>query len=135
MCEYSHAMGNGPFDSYCDMSHHGLISKHKSTADSEYVTYPVPQEHGNHIDVKYLKVADKLLFESDRMEISVLHHSMESIYNAAHTDELKKSPFTHIRIDYKNSGIGSAACGPELKDEYRLKEKDIDFEFSIKLIS
>ncbi len=82
-------MGNGPFDSYCDMSHHGLISKHKSTADSEYVPYPVPQEHGNHIDVKYLKVADKLLFESDRMEISVLHHSMESIYNAAHTDELK----------------------------------------------
>lgn len=127
--------GNGPFDSYCDMSHHGIISKHKSTADSEYVPYPVPQEHGNHIDVKYLKVADKLLFESDRMEISVLHHSMESIYNAAHTDELKKSPFTHIRIDYKNSGIGSAACGPELKDEYRLKEKDIDFEFSIKLIS
>lgn len=117
------------------MSHHGLIPKHKSTADSEYVPYPVPQEHGNHIAVKYLKVADKLLFESDRMEISVLHHSMESIYNAAHTDELKKSPFTHIRIDYKNSGIGSAACGPELKDEYRLKEKDIDFEFSIKLIS
>ena len=69
------------------------------------------------------------------MEISVLHHSMESIYNAAYTDELKKSPFTHIRIDYKNSGIGSAAGGPELKDENRLKEKDIDLEFSIKLIS
>ena len=38
----------------------------------------------------------------------------------------------HLRIDYKVSGIGSHACGPELQDKYKLKEKEIAFAFSIK---
>lgn len=126
--------GNGPYDSYCDMTHHGTISKYESSADEEYVAYPVPQEHGNHTDVKYLKIADKILVESDKMEICVLHHSAKNIYKAAHTDELKKSTFTHVRIDYKNSGIGSAACGPELNEKYRLSEKKINFAFTLEVL-
>ena len=49
-----------------------------------------------------------------------------------HQNELKKDKNTIIRIDYKNSGIGSASCGPELLDKYKLSEKDIHFEFYIR---
>ncbi len=37
-----------------------------------------------------------------------------------------------IRIDYKNSGIGSGSCGPQLIDKYKLSEKEIEFEFSVR---
>lgn len=37
----------------------------------------------------------------------------------------------HLRIDYKVSGIGSNSSGPELKEQYRLCEKDIDFSFTV----
>ena len=121
--------GNGPLESYCDMTHHGVVKFHESNADREYVNYVRPQEHGNHTDCKILDIKDSLKFSADSMEISVLHHSIEAITAARHTDELKKSDGTHVRIDYKVSGIGSASCGPALDEKYSLREKDISFKF------
>ena len=50
---------------------------------------------------------------------------------AEHTDELKTDGMTHIRIDYKVSGIGSNSCGPQLADKYRLQEKEFTFNFTM----
>ena len=65
------------------------------------------------------------------MEISVLHHSIEQLTKAEHTDELKKSDGTHVRIDYKASGIGALCSGPALPREYQFYEKNILFKFKI----
>ena len=72
-----------------------------------------------------------LSFESDNMEINVSRYSIKALMDANHQDELKKDGLTHIRVDYKNSGTGSASCGTRLDDKYKLKEKEIEFEFSI----
>ena len=126
--------GNGPMDSYRDMTHHGITAWHESDADREYVNYIRPQEHGNHYGCRELEIENSLKFSAeDLMEISVLHHSIEQLTKAEHTDELKKSDGTHIRIDYKVSGIGSNSCGPQLPEKYRLCEKDIFFKFNISL--
>lgn len=121
--------GNGPLESYRDMTHHGVVGFHESNADGEYVNYVRPQEHGNHTDCKALDIKDSLKFKSNAMEISVLHHSIEALTAAQHTDELKRSDGTQVRVDYKVSGIGSNSCGPALDEKYRLNEKDISFEF------
>ena len=127
--------GNGPLESYRDMTHHGVIGVHSSDAGSEYVNYVRPQEHGNHTDCKWLEISDKLRFEAeDKMEICVLSHSIEQLTAAEHTDEIGEPDATHIRIDYKVSGIGSASCGPELDKKYRLDEKHISFAFKMSLI-
>ena len=47
------------------------------------------------------------------------------------TDELVADGKTHLRIDYKVSGIGSNSCGPELMEKYRLAERNITFGFTI----
>lgn len=125
--------GNGPLESYRDMTHHGVVAFHESNADSEYVNYVRPQEHGNHTDCKLLNIKNSLKFSADNMEISVLHHSIEALTAAEHTDELKKSDGTQVRIDYKVSGIGSNSCGPELNEKYRLNEKDICFKFILSI--
>lgn len=125
--------GMGPYESYCDMHHASMIDFYDSDADSEYVDYVVPQEHGNHIGVKLLSMKNGLEFETDDvMEINVSHYTFGQLYKTKHKDELKKDSATNIRIDYKNSGIGSASCGPKLAEKYRLSEKDISFSFSIR---
>ena len=53
------------------------------------------------------------------------------LYKAEHTDELKTDGKVHLRIDYKVSGVGSGSCGPELCIEHQLKEKIIEFCFSM----
>lgn len=126
--------GNGPMDSYCDMTHHGITAWHESDADREYVNYIRPQEHGNHYGCRALEIENSLKFSAeDTMEISVLHHSIEQLTKAEHTDELPTPDGTYVRVDYKVSGIGSNSCGPQLPEKYRLSEKDIFFKFKMSL--
>ena len=74
----------------------------------------------------------RLEFSADtEMEICVSHYDAAALQAANHTDELKKSDATHVRIDYKDSGIGSKSCGPELQEKDRLSEKEIHFGFMI----
>ncbi len=124
--------GNGPLESYGDMLRHGTVGIHSSNAAAEYVNYVRPQEHGNHAECKWLELADRLRFEADDvMEISVLNHSIEQLAAAEHTDELSEPYATHVRIDYKVSGIGTNSCGPEAEEKYRLVEKHISFGFTM----
>ncbi len=126
--------GNGPMESYCDMTHHGTVNWHASCADNEYVPYVRPQEHGNHTNTKQLEIAGGLKFIADtQMDVCVSHYHINAIQTAQHTDELIKSDATYLRIDYKDSGIGSKSCGPELHEKYRLSEKEIHFGFTIAL--
>ncbi len=122
--------GNGPVESYRDLCHAGRVGLHKSHADREYVHYVRPQEHGNHTAAKWLRIGD-LEFAAEDMEICVSRYSTAALTKAEHTDELFADGKTHLRIDYKVSGIGSNSCGPELEPRYRLSEKKILFQFSI----
>ena len=124
--------GMGPYENYCDMHHGSMIDWYTSDADREFVNYIMPQEHGNHIKTKVLKFKDGLCFESNNMEFNISRYSSKALMDATHQDELIKSDCVNVRIDYKNSGIGSASCGPiELNEKYRLSEKAIHFEFKI----
>ena len=125
--------GMGPHESYCDMNHGSMVDWYQSDAEREYVNYVMPQEHGNHYKTKVLEMKDGLRFEAkETMEINVSCYDPQTIMIAKHQDELEKSDCVNIRIDYKDSGIGSASCGPELLEKYRLSEKNICFEFYMK---
>ena len=123
--------GNGPAESYRDLCHAGSIGLHESSAGREYVPYVRPQEHGNHTAVKWLRIGE-LEFSAEDMEINVSRYSTAALTRAEHTDELVADGKTHLRIDYKVSGIGSNSCGPELEKKYRLAEKKICFRFRVK---
>ena len=124
--------GNGPAESYRDMNHAGYVGLHSSSAEREYVHYVRPQEHGNHTSVKLLRIGDLEFRAEEEMEINVSRYSTDALLKAEHTDELTADGKTHLRIDYKVSGIGSNSCGPDLEKEYRLSEKDITFRYTIR---
>lgn len=124
--------GKGPIESYQDMCHWSTVGMYESTAENEYVEYVYPQEHGNHNAVKMLSIGDLEFTSKQGMEIQVSEYSSHALLKATHTDELVKDGKIHLRIDYKDSGVGSASCGPVLSEKYRLSEKKIAFEFSMK---
>ena len=127
--------GMGPEENYCDMCHHARYDYFNSTARDEYVHYVRPQEHGNHKDVRFATVDDKIRFTTDNVfELNVSEYSIDQLSKAEHTDEIGESYATHVRVDYKVSGIGSASCGPDLVPEFRLSEKKIKFAFDMEII-
>ena len=125
--------GYGPYESYCDMMHHAELGFHESDTDKAYVPYIFPQEHGNHTGVKELTVGDMVFRCEKGMDINVSKYSAHQMYRAKHTDELGEPFATHVRIDYKCKGIGSASCGPTLSSQYCLKDKHILFAFSFSI--
>lgn len=122
--------GYGPYESYCDLHHGSLMGYYESSSDKEYVNYVRPQEHGNHYGVRELKIGT-LCFQGEKFEINVSNYDTYAIDKANHTDELVSDGFVHLRVDYKDSGMGSNACGPKLKEKYCLNEKEIFFKFNI----
>ena len=125
--------GRGPIENYCDMHHWAPVGMYESTAEKEYVDYVYPQEHGNHTRAKMLRIGNITFMGNDEFEFCISKYSTDSIYKAKHTDELIADGKTHLRIDYKVSGIGSASCGPDIQEKYRLTDKNIKFAFSIEI--
>lgn len=127
--------GKGDRECYIDYQHHAKMALWKSTVTQEYEPYIVPQEHGNHIGTKYLKLiapTGQLKFVAqESFEFSALHNSIEALDKAAHAFELPEADSTEVLICYKNRGIGSGSCCTTLKDEYRVTDKTIDFTFTV----
>lgn len=125
--------GKGPGENYCDMNLHTTTDLYESTAQNEYVPYTVPQEHGNHTGCKLLRQYHGLEFFAEKaFEFCVSRYSTEALTQAQHIDELQADGFTHIRVDYKNSGVGSHSCGPDMLEKYTMHDKDIYFCFYVK---
>ena len=124
--------GRGPIESYRDMCHYAPVGLYESTAEQEYVPYVMPQEHGNHNEVKLLRIGKLEFIAEKSFECNISQYSIDTLFKANHTDELVKDGRVHLRIDYKVSGIGSHSCGPALPRKYRLEEKEIAFDFTMK---
>jgi len=123
--------GYGPYEAYVDMHYGSKMGMYKSTPDDEYVDYLMPQEHGNHYNTKYLKLGDYQFLCEQGFEINVSAYDTRELEEKMHNFELVKNGLANVRIDYKVSGIGSGSCGPELREQYRLKDKKVNFRFSI----
>ena len=124
--------GHGPMESYQDLYFHAPVGLYESSAEAEYVHYVRPQDHGNHYGVRQLTLGSHLRFSSDNaFECNVSQYSTQMLTQTEHTDELVKDGLTHVRVDYKVSGIGSNSCGPKLDPAYRLEEKAFTFRFTM----
>ena len=124
--------GRGPIENYIDMYHWAPVGLYESSAEKEYVEYVFPQEHGNHREVKMLRIGNLEFSSKTGFECNVSKYSIETLSQANHTDELATDGKIHLRVDYKVSGLGSNSCGPILEEKYRLDEKKIAFNFAIK---
>ena len=76
----------GPMENYIDMCSHTMIGRYQSYAQSEYVPYAMPQEHGNHTKTKRLEVQNGLSFASNGyFDMSVSHYSSQMLSNSMHS--------------------------------------------------
>ena len=123
--------GYGPYESYIDMHHGSWMGMFESSAEKEYVPYIRPQEHGSHLNTKYLNIGKYSFVSQDGFSCNVSEYTGKELTEKKHAFELEKDEYTNVRIDYKVSGIGSASCGPELLDKYKMKDKNVHFAFTI----
>jgi beta-galactosidase len=122
-------------ESYQDKRLAARLSMFKTTVTDNFEHYIKPQENSAHYGCRYASVssiAGHGLRFTGSFSLSASHFTPEYLTTVAHDWELSPQRESIVIIDYRNSGIGSHSCGPELRAPYRIDEKEISFDFSIK---
>lgn len=138
-------IGMGPYESYVDKHHASWHGAFSASIDDMHEDYIMPQENGSHYDCSYVQIGS--LREND-IKTDMSAHSItvtsavpfsmnaspytaEELTTAAHNYELPESGKSVLCIDYRQNGIGSNSCGPELDEKYRFDEDEWEFGFTM----
>ena len=130
--------GRGPGENYCDRKTGAAIGLFHSTVSEQYVPYILPQEHGNHTDVRQLTldnggVAIEFRACSGPMEAKASHFTPADLLPAMHTFDLTPRPEIWVTLNVKQRGLGTASCGPDALDQYKIYAGEYRLELLISL--
>jgi len=130
--------GRGPWENYCDRKASAMIGRYTSTVTRQYVPYIMPQEHGHKTDVRWLALSDASghglqVIGQPTIEFSASHFTTEDLYNARHTIDLRPRDEVLLYLDHRQRGLGTASCGPDTLEQYRLRESEYNFAYLLRL--
>jgi beta-galactosidase len=121
--------GRGPHECYSDRKAGAALGLYESSVDGLQVPYVLPQENGNRTDVRWVELSGAGkgpargigLYSKGSFDFGASHHGTDQLWAARHTSDLVRRPETFLTIDVAQRGLGSAACGPDTLERYRLR--------------
>ncbi|HEY9075286.1 MAG TPA: glycoside hydrolase family 2 TIM barrel-domain containing protein [Anaerolineaceae bacterium] len=124
--------GRGPHETYVDRQEGARVGIFEGTVAEQFVPYIYPQENGNKTEVRWAALADEdgtglLAVGMPQLNFSVHHCTAEDIEAAKHPYQIKWRPEVFWNLDYAQSGLGSASCGPGRLEKYQLKAEETRF--------
>ena len=129
--------GYGPMESYVDKRRASLLGRFEAQVEDMHEDYLKPQENGSHYGCSHLVLSGR---EDGRLEaaghcfsFNASPYTQEELTKKAHNFELEPCGSTVLCLDYRQSGIGSNSCGPQLLPQYRLDEASFDFALELLL--
>lgn len=130
--------GFGPYENYIDKNSSCYLGRFNSKVSEMHEDYIKPQENGSHHFCREVSINNNsgklyILSEND-FAFNASHFSIYQLTNTSHNFDLNEENFTYLIVDYKQSGIGSNSCGPDLPEEYRLNEEKFSYNFYLKFI-
>jgi beta-galactosidase len=130
--------GRGPQECYVDRKAGAALGLWESSIDELQVPYVLPQENGNRTDLRWLELSSpgaSLRVEGDRsFDFGASHHGARQLWTAAHTCDLVRLPETFLTLDVVQRGVGTATCGPDTLERYRLAPGPMLLELELELI-
>lgn len=129
--------GLGPDESYPDRKSAQTFGHWQTAIADQYHPFARPQEHGNHEQSQSFTLRSET---GEGIEISFprplaftarAHHD-HALNEAQTLAELAPSPTTEIHIDIATRGLGTGACGPDVRAPYKVHGGTYVFEWSLR---
>ncbi len=134
--------GRGPQENYIDRKTGYPVARYSTSVADQYVPYILPQEHGNHCDVRWLTLTDGqglgVKFTAANpglIEASASHFTAQDLIAADHTTDLSPRDTVHLNLDIHQTGLGTRSCGPHTFDQYRLRPGSYRLHFLIHAVA
>ena len=132
-------LGRGPEESYADRKTGVPVGLYSGSVDDQYVAYIMPQENGNKTDVRWAAISNGsvglIAVGEPLLEVSVSHYTAADLFQALHTNELKRRDETILHLDVRQSGLGGNSCGPGTLDQYLVMPADYHFTIMLRPFS
>ncbi|KAM3072134.1 Beta-galactosidase (Lactase) [Clarireedia jacksonii] len=129
--------GIGPGEAYADKRSSQKLGIISASIDQLHTPYDVPQENGNRMDTRWVKITDVSGVGAQAtstgnpkvFQWAAGRYSPSTLENARHPRDLVKENEVHWRLDAEAAGVGFAACGPGIREEFQMKCDEKEFEF------
>ncbi|MCC5834929.1 MAG: DUF4981 domain-containing protein [Opitutales bacterium] len=128
--------GRGPWENYPDRKASALLGIYEGSVHDQAVNYVMPQESGHKTDLRWLEIQGA---EGKSLRINAgapfgftaSPFSLENLYASRHRYELVDLDQPQLFLDHAHRGLGTASCGPDTLDKYKLSEKRYQFSFHL----
>ena len=125
--------GYGPGESYPDSTSAVLLGGYSGTVRELQTDYVVPQENGRRAGVRRARVGELEL--TGLFDLTVRPWSIDEIAAATHASDLDAGDLLWLHLDAGANGVGSAACGPGVREVDRLILSAAQLEISVRNVS
>ncbi|KAJ9639400.1 Beta-galactosidase (Lactase) [Coniosporium tulheliwenetii] len=134
--------GLGPGESYHDKKSAQQIGIHTAHTKRLQTPYEVPQENGNRAEARWVKLHDEAGFgikatytpgknERRHFQWAACRHDAGVLERARHPCDLRERDGVLWRLDCDNAGVGTAACGPDVRDKWKVHCREFEFGFKL----
>lgn len=125
-------------ENYPDRNAAGCFGVYSTNALDLFEQHVVPQDNGNHSDVRWLSIESPskpiglMVTSSVPFNFSMYPYSDENLTKARRINQLKEANFMTLNVDAYQAGLGTATCGPGVAEQYLLKEKSYEYDICIR---
>lgn len=130
--------GKGPFENYSDRKAAAEVGVYDMAVKEQY-EYEKPMERANHEEVRWAKLYSAkipgILIRSDEklMQFAALTHTDEVMHPVEYKIDLPASTSTVVCVSTKTLGVGSASCGPQPLEQFKIYSDPTSFTYTISL--
>jgi beta-galactosidase len=131
--------GDGPHECYPDRRSSAITSVWEAHPDE--LPYLVPQEHGLRTNCRWMEFhagVDSATDEVIRvtavgrpLHMSALFHTPEDLYEAVEQGLVPRRDALTVHLDVAHRGVGTASCGPDTLEQYRVAPGRYEFAYLI----
>jgi beta-galactosidase len=133
--------GRGPQECYSDRKTGAPLGLYEASVDELQVPYVLPQENGNRTEVRWVQLAERKagggakglrISSGGSFDFTASHHGAAQLWAARHVCDLVRKDETFLSIDVAQRGLGTATCGPDALERYRLRPGPYRFDLSFR---
>ncbi len=121
-------------ETYPDRKACGFAGHYKAPTDDLFHQYVRPQAAGNRMETRYVSLFNKehertlsAQLVGQNCQFSIYPYDDGNIEQAKHTNELQRRGYYTLNIDYAQSGLGTATCGPGVANRDLAKADGLTF--------
>ena len=131
--------GRGPSENYPDRNRGAMLGVWEAAPDE--LPYLVPQEFGLRTDCRWVELIESSSGRTVRVDaldrpfhVSATRYRADDLYRAASASDVQPSDRLIVHLDAAHRGVGTASCGPDVLDRYRVGAGNYGLSYRVSIM-